>query len=239
MHLSNSDEQRDAEPVILAGVAALLGVALEPRSLKLAGGARADVDGVAADESVFVEIFAHQGQLRGGQFHKVARDALKLITLGRARQPARLVIAFGDADAAACVTGTSWLAEALRTWSIEVVVIELDNEYETGSGRRKLGRSWSTLRAAPRSLTPEPLARCAGQRLRGQARNEGSRSPSLEVGSSVPLIGRSAPAAALPARARTRPRAASPARTAPAIVGRAGKMRARIAQKTCARRELR
>jgi hypothetical protein len=46
-----------------------------PRSLRLDDGARIDVDGVAPDESVFVEIFAHQGWLKGAQFHKVTRDA--------------------------------------------------------------------------------------------------------------------------------------------------------------------
>ena len=33
------------------------------------------------DESVLVEVFAHQGQLKGGRRHKIAADALKLITL--------------------------------------------------------------------------------------------------------------------------------------------------------------
>jgi hypothetical protein len=132
VHQSDSDEQRRAEPLILAGVAARLGVALEPRRLNLAGGARVDVDGVAADESVLVEIFAHQGRLRGGQFHKVARDALKLITLARGRRAARLIIAFGDEEAAACVTAGSWLAEALRSWEIDVLVVDLDTAVREG-----------------------------------------------------------------------------------------------------------
>ncbi len=79
-----------------------------------------------------MEVFAHQGRLRGGQFHKVARDALKLITLKRTRPAAQLVLAFGDPDAAACVTGTSWLAEALRAWEVAVLVAELDKEIRAG-----------------------------------------------------------------------------------------------------------
>ena len=113
-HQSDSLEQRTAEPLILAGVSKLLGVELAPRSLRLDRGARVDVDGVAPDESVFVEIFAHQGRLKGGQSHKVARDAMKLITLRRSRPGSKLIIAFGDPEAATCVTGASWLAEALR-----------------------------------------------------------------------------------------------------------------------------
>ncbi len=131
-HESDSHEQRRAEPLILAGVSAAVGVELRPRSLRLDGGARVDVDGVATDESVLVEIFAHQGPLKGGQLHKVARDALKLITLARSQERSRLIIAFGDSDAAACVSGASWLAEALRVWHVEVLVLVLDDDVRAG-----------------------------------------------------------------------------------------------------------
>ncbi len=131
-HQSDSLEQRTAEPLILAGVSKIVGVELAPRSLRLDGGARVDVDGVAPDESVFVEIFAHQGRLKGAQFHKVARDALKLITLGRSRAGSKLIIAFGDPDAAACVTGASWLSEALSSWEIEVLIVDLDDPVRAG-----------------------------------------------------------------------------------------------------------
>lgn len=75
-HASDSTAQSDAEPLILAAVADQLGVKLAPRRLALPGGATADVDGVAADESVLVEVFARQGALKGGQRGKIARDAL-------------------------------------------------------------------------------------------------------------------------------------------------------------------
>jgi hypothetical protein len=48
-----------------------------------------DVDGVSADESVFVEILAGQGKLKGG--------------------------------------GKGWVADALKTWNVKVVVVELDD----------------------------------------------------------------------------------------------------------------
>jgi hypothetical protein len=131
-HQSDSLEQRTAEPLILAGVSKIVGVELAPRSLRLDGGARVDVDGVAPDESVLVEVFVHQGRLKGAQFHKVARDALKLITLGRSRVGSKLIIAFGDPDAAACVTGASWLSEALSSWEIEVLIVDLDDAVRAG-----------------------------------------------------------------------------------------------------------
>jgi len=131
-HQSDSHEQRSAEPLIRERVSVAVGVELTPRSLRLEGGARVDVDGVAPDESVLVEIFAHQGRLKGAQFHKVARDALKLITLRRSRSECRLIIAFGDPDAAACVSAGSWLAEALRAWEIEVFIVDLDDDVRAG-----------------------------------------------------------------------------------------------------------
>jgi hypothetical protein len=126
-HSSDSAEQRAAEPEILRLLAAKLNTSLAPETLQLPGGARVDVDGVDPDRRFFVEVFAHQGRLKGGQIHKVARDALKLITVGREHPDARLIIAFGDVAAAAGVVGKSWLAEALRTWHVETFVAEISD----------------------------------------------------------------------------------------------------------------
>ena len=129
---SRSDEQRAAEEVIRDEVSRRLGVALVPKQLQLPGGARVDVDGVSPDEKVVVEIFAHQGGLRGGQFHKVARDALKLITLVRARPGTRTILGLASDAAAKAVSGRSWLAEALRTFDVEVLVVELPPDVRSG-----------------------------------------------------------------------------------------------------------
>jgi hypothetical protein len=42
------------------------------------------------------------------------------------------VLAFADSLAAASVTGRGWLAEALATWEIEVVVVDLEDNVRTG-----------------------------------------------------------------------------------------------------------
>lgn len=131
-HASDSTAQSDAEPLILAAVAEQLGVTLEPRRLTLPGGASADVDGVAANESVLVEVFARQGGLKGGQRGKIARDALKLITLGQHRPGARLILALADEAAAKPLTAKSWLADALATFKVEVLVVELDSDVRAG-----------------------------------------------------------------------------------------------------------
>jgi hypothetical protein len=113
-HSSDSHEQRAAERLILDGVERKVRRKLRPRSLALPGGARVEIDGATADDSVLVEVFAHQGSPKGGQRHKVAGDALKLITVVRGQKPRpRLILAFADERLAAWAAGKSWLAEAL------------------------------------------------------------------------------------------------------------------------------
>jgi hypothetical protein len=128
-HPSDSAEQRDAEARILAAVGEKLGgVEVKPKRVDLPGGTYVAVDGVADQPNTFVEVYAHLGPLRGGQVHKVAQDILKLVTLGRAHPEAHLVLAFADEDAAAHVSGTGWLAEAVETWGVEVIVVELPED---------------------------------------------------------------------------------------------------------------
>src|SRR4051812_30215059 len=131
-HQSDSSEQQAAEELIRSQVAAHLGKELRSATLYLERGAAVQVDGAAADESAFVEIFARQGALKGGQRHKVATDALKLITLGRSRPNATLIIAFGDPEAAAYATKGTWMAEALATWGVTALVVELDDSIRDG-----------------------------------------------------------------------------------------------------------
>jgi hypothetical protein len=130
-HPSDSSMQRRAEAAILAAVSAELRVILTPRSLVLSNGSRVEVDGTAPDLSVLVEAFARQGALKGGQQKKVCQDALKLITLGRIHPDARLVIAFADPEAAEYASRGTWVAEALATWGVEVIVVDIDPELRT------------------------------------------------------------------------------------------------------------
>jgi hypothetical protein len=82
---TDSPTQRSAERLILDAVSKSVGLELRPKRITLDDGAVVDVDGVASDESVFVEVFAHQGQVKRGQRHKIAGDALKLITAARGK----------------------------------------------------------------------------------------------------------------------------------------------------------
>ncbi len=122
-HASDSAVQREAETKIVDGVAKRIGVRLAKRSVELPGGASAEVDGVSEDYSVFVEAFARQGAMKGGQKRKVALDTLKLITLRRQHAGARAILAFCDRGAADSLTG--WAAEAVRMWDVEVAVVSI------------------------------------------------------------------------------------------------------------------
>lgn len=152
-HQSDSTVQQLAEPLIRQKVAEFIGKPLVAASVKLDSGAPVQVDGVTDDESVFVEISAHQGALKGGQRHKVATDALKLITLGRSRPQAQLILAFGDRAAAAFVTQGTWMSEALASWKIKVLVIDLETDVRDGIRAAQARQVMVNPTAAPRAGT--------------------------------------------------------------------------------------
>jgi hypothetical protein len=123
-HPSNSDAQVDAEWAILFKLGITIDVALNQGSSVPIGDSEVKPDGAALDNSVFVEVFAHIGPLKGGQKHKVSTDALKLLAIREVHPRARLVLAFADEDAARSVSG--WKAATLDANKIEVRVVDLD-----------------------------------------------------------------------------------------------------------------
>lgn len=132
-HPSDSAVQRSAELVVLGLLSARLGVAFTKQSLPLVDGGRVEIDAVSTDPPVLCEIWAHQGVAKGAQPHKVMTDAMKLVLARSVLSPSapercRLILAFADERAAAPFRGTSWMAAALRSERIEVVVLELPEE---------------------------------------------------------------------------------------------------------------
>jgi hypothetical protein len=139
---SNSEVQRRAEAVIRGRLAQTLNVPLEPRVITLAAGAPVHVDAVSPDGKQMAEIFARQGELKGGQQKKVAIDTLKLITIREEHPETELVLAFADKEAAAYATGGGWVAQALRTWNVSVEIVEipqeLRNEIRAAQGKQRM-----------------------------------------------------------------------------------------------------
>ncbi len=129
----DSAVQRDAEAVVLSALAARLGVPLSPRRIHLPDGSYADVDGVADEPPILVEVSARQGPPRGGQFKKIQGDVLKLNHLDRHLQRGhRLLLAFADEAAARPLLGRAWYARAIADLRVEVVVVDIDETVRLG-----------------------------------------------------------------------------------------------------------
>lgn len=122
-HPSDARVQIAAEAVILDALGQTLGRPLSQGIVVLMDDVEVRPDGVDAERSVFVEVFAHVGKLRGGQRHKVSTDALKLLAIRAIYPEARLILAFADGEAAASVSG--WKAKTLAANGIEIRVVDL------------------------------------------------------------------------------------------------------------------
>ena len=82
-------------------------------------------DGIDWSHRVMVEAYAHVGELKGSQSHKVKGDILKLVYLERSLGGTwRKILCFGDTTAARSVSAGSraWVAAAAREFGVEVVV---------------------------------------------------------------------------------------------------------------------
>lgn len=127
-HPSDSRAQRDAELVIVAALSAQLGEPLAKASVATGNGGRVELDGATTDLSVLVEVYAHQGALRGGQPKKLATDALKLTWIGRQVGAKRLILAVADREVETYLQRPkAWLTQALIDLGVEVIRVELDD----------------------------------------------------------------------------------------------------------------
>jgi hypothetical protein len=123
----DSSEQRHAEGVILRLLGEHLGLTLLPRSIPLANGVRVEVDGADEALTTLVEVWSRHGTPKPAQKHKVLADAFKLLYIAKALpvRP-RLILCLCDSEAAHHFKAArSWAAEALRTFGIEVAVVDL------------------------------------------------------------------------------------------------------------------
>jgi len=122
----DSAEQKEAEKLLVDWLSERLGVKLETARLPLPSGGWLEIDGACESPPILCEAWAHQGPPKSGQKQKVVTDAFKLIYAGQlvSGRP-RLILLFGDVEAASHFKGTSWMAQAIRASGIEVRVAEL------------------------------------------------------------------------------------------------------------------
>lgn len=125
----DSQEQRDAEAVMVAALAQRLGVELRPRALTLPDGERIELDAASDDLTVLCEAWAHQGAAKSAQKHKLLADAFKLTLAARVvgGNP-RLFLLLSDEQACKHLRGRSWANAALREFGIELQVVELSDD---------------------------------------------------------------------------------------------------------------
>jgi hypothetical protein len=125
----DSREQREAEIHILSALGQRLHLQLCKKRLQVSSKEWLEVDGSCESPLVWCEAWAHHGAPRSAQKNKVMADAFKLLYAERfLGQPARKILAFGDTAAARRLTGENWMARALETFGIEVLVRDLKDE---------------------------------------------------------------------------------------------------------------
>jgi hypothetical protein len=127
----SSQEQRDAERVMLDLLGRRLGQELRPARITIPSGEHVEVDGADAARSVLVECWAHQGPPKSAQRHKVLADAFKLVWISTTLYPRPdLVLCLSDQLAAAPFQpgSRSWAAKALQDLGISVAVVTLPDD---------------------------------------------------------------------------------------------------------------
>ena len=130
MHKSDSTEQRDAETYILLSLEAKLGATFDPDArVPIESGVQPDaIDPVK--KKIIVEVYARVGPVKGAQLHKIKKDVLKLALIGQKAGPDwRRILCFASEEAAAYVTGRSWVAAAVQHFGIEVIVAPLSDQH--------------------------------------------------------------------------------------------------------------
>lgn len=103
-----------------------LGVLLAKRKFALPEGGWLEVDGANDLPPILCEAWAHQGQAKSAQKHKLMTDAVKLLYVSKFMpSPPRLILLFADEAAAAHLRGKSWMGQMLKGNGIEIEVVTL------------------------------------------------------------------------------------------------------------------
>ncbi|WP_100916039.1 hypothetical protein [Pseudoalteromonas spongiae] len=129
-HSSDSSEQQDVEGYLLKQLEIKLGVNFSGNdSLPIELGVKPDA--VDLNNKIVVEVYARLGELKGAQLHKVKGDILKLVLIDTKLGGGwRKVLCFASDAAAKYAQGKSWVAEAARTFDIEIVIINLPEDLQ-------------------------------------------------------------------------------------------------------------
>lgn len=131
-HKSSSHVQMQAEDVIYRKVEDLLNVRFDRnRKIYLADNAFTYMqpDFYSEDRCIIGEIFAHIGKPKKAQDNKIANDILKMLLLEKVtgKQHRKIIVVCDQAEKKK-LEGQSVLAESIRQFGVEVMLIEIDTE---------------------------------------------------------------------------------------------------------------
>ena len=132
---SSSVEQMQAEDIIFALTEKMLGATLEKnKKILLADNAFTYIQpDFYSEESLIVgEIFAHIGKPKKAQDNKIANDVLKMLLLEKITgQHYRKIIVVCDEAEKKKLEGLSALAESIRQFGIEVLMVHIEDDLRT------------------------------------------------------------------------------------------------------------
>lgn len=131
-HKSASEEQMIAEQYIFETIEKRLQIKLEHnRKIYLADNPFTYIqpDFYSEESCIVGEIFSHIGNLKKAQNNKIANDILKMLLLEKVTgKEYRKIIAVCDDIEWKKLNGKSVLAETIRQFGIEIVIIEIEDE---------------------------------------------------------------------------------------------------------------
>ena len=130
---SSSHVQRHAEDVIFPLLEEKLGLVLEKnQKIVLSDAAHIEPDFYSESGKVVGEIYSHIGTPKPGQQRKIANDILKLLLLEKATgEKFRKIIVVCDEAVHRYLIGKSFVAESIRQFDIEVLLVEVPSELKS------------------------------------------------------------------------------------------------------------
>ena len=133
-HKSSSHVQLQAEDIIFAKIEKLLDIKLEKnKKIYLADNAFTYMqpDFYSFENGLVGEIFAHIGKPKKAQDNKIANDILKMLLLEKTTgRIFRKIIVVCDVAEKKKLEGLSVLAESIRQFGIEIMLVEIDADMQ-------------------------------------------------------------------------------------------------------------
>jgi hypothetical protein len=127
----SSFEQRAAAGRMLEALGSRLGVTLRPTRIVHPSGAKVEINGADAEQTVLVECWAHQGSAKVAQKYKLVNDAVKLHWIAQSLppRPRRLILCVCDEAAVKHLRGNSWQGHAIAELGVGLEVVQLPDEF--------------------------------------------------------------------------------------------------------------